>query len=81
MSMPIPWLSCKRSTRTWQLTADDAFLTSLPGGANAIAQLQPFVVQGLLAHDANKFHTVIAFHQGQATFNGKPYGMNGPPAN
>ena len=61
-----------------QFTADDALLTSLPGGANAIAQLQPLVVQGLISHEANKFHTTIGFHQGQTTFNGKPFGIGGP---
>jgi uncharacterized protein YdgA (DUF945 family) len=56
------------------LTIDDAFLTSVPGGADSAARLQGFVGQGLLTHDGGKYHTMIGFHQGQMTFNGKPFG-------
>jgi uncharacterized protein YdgA (DUF945 family) len=60
------------------LTLDDGFLTSLPGGADSVAKLQAFVTQGLLTHEGGKFHTAIGFHQGQATFNGKPFGAPQP---
>jgi uncharacterized protein YdgA (DUF945 family) len=56
------------------LTIDDAFLTSLPGGAASAGRLEPLVAQGLATHENGKFHTLIAFHNGQATFNGKPFG-------
>ncbi len=56
------------------LTIDDAFLNSLPGGAASSGRLQPLVAQGLATHENGKFHTLIGFHGGQATFNGKPFG-------
>jgi uncharacterized protein YdgA (DUF945 family) len=59
---------------------DDAFLQSLPGaGAQFTAQLQALADQGLLTHENGKFHTKIAFHQGTATFNGKPFPEAKPP--
>jgi uncharacterized protein YdgA (DUF945 family) len=59
------------------VSIDDAFLNSLPGGQSSTARLQPFVSQGLATHDNGKFHTIVGFHDGQATFNGKTFG---PPA-
>jgi uncharacterized protein YdgA (DUF945 family) len=56
------------------VTIDDAFLNSLPGGQSSSARLQPFVSQGLATHDGGKFHTTVGFHDGQATFNGKTFG-------
>jgi uncharacterized protein YdgA (DUF945 family) len=56
------------------VSIDDAFLNSLPGGQSSIARLQPFVSQGLATHDNGKFHTIVGFHDGQATFNGKSFG-------
>lgn len=56
------------------VTIDEAFLNSLPGGAASMRQLQPLVAQGLATQQNGKFHTVIGFHGGQATFNGKPFG-------
>jgi uncharacterized protein YdgA (DUF945 family) len=57
------------------LTLDDGFLSSVPGGgADSVSKLQSFVDQGLMTHDGGKFHTVIGLHQGQPTFNGKPFG-------
>jgi uncharacterized protein YdgA (DUF945 family) len=53
---------------------DEAFLTSLPGGAASTARLQPLVSQGLATLDGDKFRTKIGFHGGQATFNGRPFG-------
>jgi uncharacterized protein YdgA (DUF945 family) len=59
------------------VSIDDAFLNSLPGGQSSTARLQPFVSQGLATHDNGKFHTIVGFHDGQTTFNGK---MFGPPS-
>jgi uncharacterized protein YdgA (DUF945 family) len=59
------------------VSVDDAFLNSLPGGQSSTARLQPFVSQGLATHDNGKFHTIVGFHDGQTTFNGKAFG---PPA-
>jgi uncharacterized protein YdgA (DUF945 family) len=59
------------------VSIDDAFLNSLPGGQSSTARLQPFVSQGLATHDNGKFHTIVGFHDGQTTFNGKTFG---PPA-
>jgi uncharacterized protein YdgA (DUF945 family) len=59
------------------VSIDEAFLSSLPGGASSVGRLQPLVSQGLATHDAGKFHTKIGFHGGQTTFNNKPFG---PPA-
>jgi uncharacterized protein YdgA (DUF945 family) len=56
------------------VSIDDAFLNSLPGGQSSIARLQPFVSQGLATHDNGRFHTIVGFHDGQATFNGKSFG-------
>jgi uncharacterized protein YdgA (DUF945 family) len=56
------------------VTIDDAFLASLPGGQSSGARLQPFVSQGLATHNGGKFHTTVGFHDGQATFNGKTFG-------
>jgi uncharacterized protein YdgA (DUF945 family) len=59
---------------------EDAFLKSLPGsGAQFTVQLQALADQGLLTHENGKFHTKIAFHQGTATFNGKPFPEARPP--
>ncbi len=59
------------------VSIDDAFLNSLPGGQSSTARLQPFIAQGLATHDGGKFHTSVGFHDGQTTFNGKTFG---PPA-
>jgi len=56
------------------VSIDDAFLNSLPGGQSSTARLQPFVSQGLATHDNGKFHTIVGFHDGQTTFNGKTFG-------
>lgn len=56
------------------VSIDDAFLNSLPGGQSSTARLQPLVSQGLATHDNGKFHTIVGFHDGQTTFNGKPFG-------
>jgi uncharacterized protein YdgA (DUF945 family) len=56
------------------VSIDDAFLNSLPGGQSSTARLQPFVSQGLATHDNGKFHTIVGFHDGQMTFNGKTFG-------
>ncbi len=65
-------------------SCDEAFLKTLPGaGAGLGSQLQAFVQQGLATLDNGKYHTKVVFHQGQATFNGKPFqaglGAAAPP--
>jgi uncharacterized protein YdgA (DUF945 family) len=64
----------KKADVDLDVTIDDAFLNSLPGGQSSTARLQPFVSQGLATHDNGKFHTIVGFHDGQATFNGKTFG-------
>jgi uncharacterized protein YdgA (DUF945 family) len=59
---------------------DDGLLKSLPGGAQFAARLQALAEQGLFSHENGKFQTKIAFHQGTATFNGKPFPPPAPPA-
>jgi uncharacterized protein YdgA (DUF945 family) len=60
---------------------DDGFLASLPGGgAQFAAQLRALADQGLLSHENGKFQTKIAFHQGKASFNGKPFPPPAPAA-
>ncbi len=65
-------------------SCDEAFLKTLPGAGAALgSQLQTFVQQGLATLDNGKYHTKVVFHQGQATFNGKPFqtglGAAAPP--
>jgi uncharacterized protein YdgA (DUF945 family) len=59
---------------------DDGLLKSLPGGAQFAARLQALAEQGLFSHENGKFQTKIAFHQGTATFNGKPFPPPSPPS-
>ncbi len=59
------------------LTVDDALLKSLPGGVDSAAQLQRLASQGLVTQENGRFHTRILFHQGQLTFNGKPFRPGG----
>lgn len=64
-------------------SCDEAFLKTLPGaGAGLGSQLQAFVQQGLATLANGKYHTKIVFHQGQATFNGKPFqaGLGATPS-
>jgi uncharacterized protein YdgA (DUF945 family) len=64
------------------LTVDQAFLKALPGGGGQFApQLQSLVQQGSLTYENGKYHTKILFHQGMATFNGRPMPQaSQPPA-
>ncbi len=63
------------------MSVDDAFLSALPNGAQATAQLQSFADQGLASHANGKFHSKIAFHAGLTTFDGKSLPQPAPPAN
>jgi uncharacterized protein YdgA (DUF945 family) len=63
-----------------KVTIDDAFLTSVPGGAGSLARLDPLVKQGLASHENGKFQTTVGFHGGETTFNGKPFGLPGVQA-
>jgi uncharacterized protein YdgA (DUF945 family) len=61
-------------------SCDEGLLKSLPSGPNLEAQLKAFAQQGLVTFDNGKFHSKIAYRQGQPTFNGKAIGGGAPAA-